>query len=159
VKTFFNADGSLKPSATRQQLLDGFAWACEFGRTEVVDSLLQRGVELDAKLKHDGQTGLHWAALGGHADTVRLLLRRGAPADIKDESYDGTPLDWALYAWGGAAETVGDRYYDVVAQLARAGAKLAAAWYDDDPDRRRSAAKLKADPRMLSALRGEPPKR
>src|ERR1700683_5046157 len=57
VKSFYNQDGSLKPPATHQQMQDGFAWACEFGRTSVVDFLLQRGMALEAKLKHDGQTG------------------------------------------------------------------------------------------------------
>src|SRR5205823_13694123 len=114
VKTFFNPDGSLKPPATPQQLKDGFTWACEFGRTEVVDFLLKNGMELTQQLKHDGQTGLHWAAYGGHADTVRLLLKRGAQVDIRDKSHDGTPLDWALYAWGGAPDERADRYYDVV---------------------------------------------
>lgn len=32
VKSFFNKEGSLKPTATRRQMKDGFAWACEFGR-------------------------------------------------------------------------------------------------------------------------------
>jgi ankyrin repeat protein len=76
---------------------DGFAWACQFGRTEVVDFLLQRGMQVDAKLRH-GETGLHRAAYGGHALIVRLLLDRGAPIDVKDDRYDGTPLDWALHA-------------------------------------------------------------
>ena len=48
VKSFFNEDGSLKPPATPAQLKDGFAWACEFGRTSVVDFLLQKGLEVDA---------------------------------------------------------------------------------------------------------------
>src|SRR5438874_3058837 len=51
VKSFFNADGSLKPPATPQQLKDGFTWACEFGRTEVVDSLFQNGVGLADQLR------------------------------------------------------------------------------------------------------------
>src|ERR1700722_8886222 len=33
VKSFFNQDGSLKPTASLQQMQDGFAWACQFGRT------------------------------------------------------------------------------------------------------------------------------
>src|SRR5206468_1378191 len=74
VKSFFNADGSLKPPATPQQLKVGFTWACEFGRTEVVDFLLENGMGLTEQLKRDGETGLHWAAYGGHADIVRLLL-------------------------------------------------------------------------------------
>jgi hypothetical protein len=96
VQSFFTEDGSLKPPATEEQMKDGFAWACQFGRTEVVDFLLERGIQVDAKLRH-GETGLHWAAHAGHARTVQLLLDRGAPIDVKDDRYDGTPLDWALH--------------------------------------------------------------
>ena len=153
VQSFFNQDGSLKPPATQKQMRDGFAWACEFGRTSVVDFLLQTGMERDAKLRHDGQTGLHWAAYGGNADTVRLLIDRGAPIDAKDESYDGTPLGWALYAWGNLSKNAKpESYYEVVALLVRAGAKLDPKWYEDDGDRRRAVEKMRADPRMLAAL-------
>ena len=157
VTRFFKDDGSLKRPATKEQLLDGFAWACEFGRTSVVHFLLERGVEVDTKLRHDGQTGLHWAAYGGHADTVKLLLERGAPVDVKDDSYGGTPLGWALYAWGNSTESRGKRgrYYETVALLARAGAKLDPEWFEDDEDRRRGVKKMRSDPRMLAALRGE----
>ena len=80
VKSFFNDDGSLKPPATQQQMKDGFAWACQFGRTSVVDFLLQRGMDVDAKLKHDGQTGLHWAAYRrtrGHRQAAAATRRAG----------------------------------------------------------------------------------
>ena len=157
VKSFFTDDGSLKPPATREQMIDGFAWACEFGRSSVVDFLLKKSVEIDAKLRHNGQTGLHWAAYGGHADTVKLLLERGAAVDAKDESFDGTPLEWALYQWGNSpywAER--GRYYEVVALLARAGAKLDPLWFDEnDQERRHTVRKLQSDPQMLAALRGE----
>jgi ankyrin repeat protein len=157
VKSFFEADGRLKRTATPQQLQDGFAWACEFGRTAVVDFLPHHGVEVNTKLKHDGQTGLHWASYGGHADTVKLLLDRGAPVDVKDGNHDGTPLDWALYAWGNLSERGAGRgrYYETVALLARAGGKLDPRWYEDDVERARAAKKLHADPRMRAALRGE----
>jgi ankyrin repeat protein len=160
VKSFFDHDGSLKPPATQEQMKAGFAWACEFGRTGAVDFLLQRGMEVDAKLRHHGQTGLHWAAYGGHPDTVDLLLQRGVPIDTRDESYDGTPLGWALYAWGNSTERQAERgrYYHVVALLARAGAKLDPEWHQDDEDRRRAAEKMRSDPRMLAALRGEIPR-
>jgi len=157
VKSFFNDDGSLKSTATQQQLKDGFAWACEFGRTDVVDVLLQKSIDVDAKLKHDGQTGLHWAALGGHVDTVKLLLLCGAPVDVKDENYGGTPLGWALYGWGAPENQGRADYYEVVALLAQAGAKLDQEWYEDDFDRRRAAERMRSDPRMLAALRGEMP--
>ena len=88
---------ALYPAATKEQLKDAFAWACQFGRTEVVDFLLRHGVAVDAKLKHNGQTGLHWAAYGGHKATVQLLLDRGAPIDVEDDTYDGSPIDWAKH--------------------------------------------------------------
>jgi ankyrin repeat protein len=154
VRSFFNDDGSLKPPATPKQMKNGFAWACEFGRTTVVDFLLQRGTELSAKLPHNGQTGLHWAAYGGHAKTVKLLLERGALVDAKDESFDGTPLGWTLYAWGNSSER--GHYYEVVALLVRAGAKLDSPWFEvDDEERRRTVQTLRADSRMQAALRGE----
>ena len=96
VQSFFTEDGSLKPPATEEQMKDGFAWACQFGRPEVVDFLLQRGMPVDAKLRH-GETGLHWAAHAGHAAIVKLLLDHGAPIDVKDDRYEGTPLEWALH--------------------------------------------------------------
>jgi len=158
VKSFFNDDGSLKPPATQEQMKDGFAWACEFGRTSVVEFLLQRGMEMDVKLKHNGQTGLHWAAFGGHVDTVKLLLEHGAPIDARDESFGGTPLGWALYGWGAPESPGRADYYEVVALLAQAGAKLDPEWHEDDEDRRRAAERMRSDPRMLAALRGEMPR-
>jgi ankyrin repeat protein len=162
VRTFFNEDGSLKPPATEQQLQDGFAWACEFGRTSVVDFLVRRGMALNVRLKHNGQTGLHWAAYGGHVDVVKLLLDRGAQVDVRDDSYGGTPLGWALYAWGGGPEREANRanydsgaYYEVIALLVRAGAKLDPEWYSDDPDRKRAMNRLLSDSRMRAALEGK----
>ena len=51
VQTFFNPDGSLKPPATERQMADGFAWACEFGHTAVVEFLLRMGLKVDARLR------------------------------------------------------------------------------------------------------------
>jgi hypothetical protein len=154
VRSFFNNDGSLKPPATEKQRSDGYAWACQFGRTSVVDFLLQTGIAVNAKLPHDGQTGLHWAAYGGHADIVRLLLEHGAAVDTRDDSYDGTPLGWALYGWGSGPRPAGrGSYYEAVALLVRAGAKLDPAWYADDEDRRRAREKALSDSHMAAALR------
>jgi hypothetical protein len=121
VKSFFSPDGSLKPEATREQMRDGFAWACEYGHISVVSYLLERGVDLNAKLSRNGQTGLHWAAYGGHADIVRLLLQHKSTVNLKDETYQGTPLGWALYGWGESPNR--GRYYEVVALLLAAGAR------------------------------------
>jgi ankyrin repeat protein len=157
VRSFFNDDGSLRPPATPKQMKDGFAWACEFGRTAVVEFLLQRGIKVGEKLPHNGQTGLHWAALGGHLSSVKLLLEHGAPVDAKDESFGGTPLEWALYGWGSSSDMAGRGHYDeMVASLVRAGAKLNPAWFEgEDENRRRTIQKLRANLRMQAALRGE----
>ncbi len=156
VKSFFTDGGSLNPPATEKQMTDGFAWACEFGRTSVVEFLLQKGMKVDAKLGHGGETGLHWAAFEGHAEIVRLLLLRGAPVGAIDERFEGTPLEWALYGWGNAPERAerGD-YYEVAALLARAGSKLDRQWYEKNEDRSRAAEKLRSDPRMLASVHCE----
>jgi ankyrin repeat protein len=146
VKSFFTVDGALKSPEMQPQMMDGFAWACEFGRTSVVDFLLRRGVDPRAKLRHHGETGLHWAAYGGHVDTVKLLLASEAPVEVKEESYGGTPLGWALYSWSGSTKSQPGGYYQVVALLVRAGARV-------DPNSYEST-RIRSDPRMQAALRG-----
>ena len=153
VKSFFNADGSLKPVATKEQLNDGFSWACSFGRTSVVDFLLQHGIEVNARLRHHGQTGLHSAAYGGHAEIVKLLLERGAAATVIDENYGGTPLGWALYSWSTTPKE-GGGFHEVVAMLVKAGAKLEQQWLDE---RSQVGSKIKSDARMRAALGPEQP--
>jgi ankyrin repeat protein len=151
VKSFFD-------QATREQIMSGFAWACEYGRTNVVVYLLQKGIDVDARLRHDGQTGLHWAAYGGHLDTVRLLLKRKAAVNVMDESYTLTPLGWALYGWSNPSpEAHRAGYYEVVAVLVAAGATLSPGW-ENDEDRRLAGEKARADPRMLAALGGVMPR-
>jgi len=144
VRSRFDADGHLRPPATVTQMKDGFSWACEYGRTDVVAFLLDRGVAIGDRLRPHGQTGLHWAAHGGHLDVVTLLLARHAPLDLRDESFDGTPLEWALHGWSEADEKA--PYYEVVARLVAAGAPVEPAWLDDEIAR--------AHPRMLQALGG-----
>jgi len=144
VRSFFDADGRLRPPATVKQMKDGFSWACEYGRTDVAAFLLDRGVHVGDRLRPHGQTGLHWAAHGGHLDVVALLLARHAPLDLRDESFDGTPLEWALHGWSEADEKA--PYYDVVARLVAAGGLVEAAWLEQKP--------VRSDPRMVAALGG-----
>jgi ankyrin repeat protein len=143
VKTFFSADGDLKPPP-KSEMEDGFLWACEYGHYGVVEFLLQKGIDVATKR---GCTGLHWASYGGHLDIVKLLLERAAPLDEKDETFGGTPLGWALYAWKSPPpEAKNGRHYEVIGLLVAAGATIDPQAFDD---------KVRADPRMLAALRGE----
>src|ERR1700733_7708198 len=145
VKEFFAEDGGLKAPATAQQLADGFAWACEFGRVQVVEFLLQHGVRADTTLRADGVTPLHWAALGGRVEIVRLLLARGADVNARETSYGGMPVGWALHGFGDGRQTHDEeRYYEVVDVLVAAGASIGSL--------------VSHDRRMMAALLGESPR-
>ena len=154
VASCFDPDGGLRPTATREQLRDGFTWACEYGRTEVVAFLLAHGADASATLpKHHGQTGLHWAAWGAHIDTVRVLLDAGAPVDTRDERFDGTALGWALHAWGGGGPHPGDAgYVEVVRQLVAAGATPDHRWLEASSPGGGIAEALRRSPEMRAAL-------
>lgn len=155
VKTFFDANGR-RTNGTDKQMQDGFTWACEYGRTDVVEFLLQRGLDVTAKLRHHGQTGMHWAAYGGHGETVRVLLRHNAPVNVKDERFEGTPLGWALYAWAGGGPHAGDsRYYDVVKLLVAAGATVATEWLNEDERGFPIARRIRENTTMRAALGGK----
>jgi len=53
------------------------------GHTETVQTLLEAGVDVDAK-DEGGMTPLMWAAVGGHATTVKVLLTAGADVSVED---------------------------------------------------------------------------
>jgi len=154
VRTFFADDTSLTNGATTEQMHDGFSWACEYGRADVVQFLLERGMDVGARLRPHKQTGLHWAAYGAHVETVKVLLRHRPPLDVRDESFEGTPLEWALYAWG-TTPNRSERHecYEVVAMLSAAGATLNQGWIDADGDRGFPLGEwVRADARMQAAL-------
>ena len=158
VKTFFNEDGSLKTNATLMQMQCGFIWACEYGRTVVVEFLLGMGLKVDA-MPH-GTTGLHWAAYTARVDIVKMLLERNAPIELKDKHYQGTPLGWALHAWREPPpepEAEPSHYYEVVALLVAAGADVDSALPADPGRRSLMIEKVRADAHMTAALKGEMP--
>ncbi len=157
VQAFFEEDGSLRANATVAQRNAGFAWACQFGRTEVVALLLGKGIAVDTRLRQHNETALHWAAHGAHLDVARLLLARGAPLDCRETSFGGTPLDWALHGWAQSSPREGKDHYAMVALLVSAGATIDPALLESETSD--VAAKLRRDVRMLAALRGADSKR
>lgn len=140
------ADGVSAPTQT--QLLEALSFAAAYGRVDVVEFLLHRGVDVDAELRGfgDGHTALHVAAFQGHRDLVIALLRRGARVDAIDKTWQTPPLIWALTGWTRKPVTA---HYDIVAQLVAAGAEVTADIAEWD--------KVRADPRMVAALSGIPP--
>jgi len=152
VRSFFSADGGLEPGTTKEQLKSGFGWACQFGRTSVVDFLLQRGIDL---VPHKGPSGLHWAAYGGHADTVKLLLAHGAAVNAKDRRFGGTPLGWAIYGWGERRSLPeAGHYAPVIEALVAAGARVEPEWLNEENRGMPLQQMIQDDPRTRAALGG-----
>lgn len=119
VKNYFDDSGALRPNASSIQMERGFSWACEYGRNEVVEFLLQHAASLEAEA-NTGQTPLHWAVIGGHEDTIKLLLDRGASLEAKNV-YGGTALGQAL--WSATNGDPAIDYTRIIALLKQHGAK------------------------------------
>jgi len=119
VRNYFDDSGALQSTATRTQMERGFLWACEYGKNEVADFLLQRGVPLDTQA-NTGQTALHWAVIGGQVETIQLLLARGASLETKN-AYGGTALGQALWSAAHSDSTID--YAAIAALLKQEGAK------------------------------------
>jgi Ankyrin repeats (3 copies) len=146
VKRFVGDAGTLSVEVTKAQLEDGFGLACVYGRAEVVDFLLDRGIEVDRELRvhGDGHTALHVASFHGHLDIVRSLVRGGADANARDKTWKTPPLYWAYAGWCEKSDRADERYFDVVALLVAAGAVVNPEMLDWE--------QVRADPRMRAAL-------
>lgn len=81
------------PADAKVHIERAFVAACRFGRLEVVERLLDAGVDHRAS---DGLTGLHWAAGHRYLDVVRLLLARGAALEAKN-AWGGTVIDSTVW--------------------------------------------------------------
>ena len=127
VKRYF--DGTERVS--QQQLDAGFIWACEYGRREVVDFLIDRGVNLRAG-ENTGQTALHLAAHHGELEIVRLLIARGAPLEARN-CYGGTVLGQTT--WSAMHTDFDVDYAAIVETLLHAGADVRQADYPTGNER------------------------
>jgi ankyrin repeat protein len=122
VQGFFDRQGSLVSTAPRAQLERGFLWACEYGRTEVVEYLLKHGL-LPSTHAGTGQTALHWTVIGAHVDIISLLLARGADLEKKN-SYGGTALGQALWSATHSSKENENAYIAVIKLLIKSGARV-----------------------------------
>jgi ankyrin repeat protein len=120
VKGFFNADGGLKKKTTRKQLQSAFTQACAWGRLNVVEFLLDKGVDLSGH-HGDGQTPLHYAAICGQLETIKFLLKHNAPLEVTN-IYGGTILGQTL--WSAAHGGDPKIYAAIIKVLIEAGAKV-----------------------------------
>ena len=98
----------LLPGAASDDRHLALALASQFGRLEIVRSLLDSGEDPDRYNPpggHSHATPLHQAAWGGHDEVVRLLVERGARLDLRDVLWHGTPADWARHGGHAKIET------------------------------------------------------
>uniref|UniRef100_A0A8B9Q556 Ankyrin repeat domain-containing protein 17 n=1 Tax=Apteryx owenii TaxID=8824 RepID=A0A8B9Q556_APTOW len=110
--------------------------ACAGGHEELVQTLLERGANIehrDKKGRSPRFTPLILAATAGHVGVVELLLARGANKEHRNVS-DYTPL--SLAASGG--------YVNIIKILLNAGAEINS----------RTGSKLGISPLMLAAMNG-----
>lgn len=136
------------PSASPDQAVAALMMASWYGQREVVEVILNHGVDPGTRDPDDGKTALHLAAFQGDLPLVRLLLERGASIDVTDGCYHTPPLVWALHAWLVEGRGPVEAYHAVLLALRAAGARVKAEWLDDD--------RIRADPELEQALRNGP---
>ncbi len=106
--------------ASVEQQTEGFGYACEYGRKNVVQFLLEKDAGLVAQMAN-GQTGLHMAAIGGQLEIVKLLLPYKPPLDVQNR-FGGTVLGQTL--WSAAHGGDPDVTLGILEALVAAGAPL-----------------------------------
>lgn len=79
--------------------VDFYGWApllyaAYNGHTAVVEYLLKRGADINAKTEN-GLTALFFAARFGHIEIIKVLLRNDADPTVVSENME-TAVDWAL---------------------------------------------------------------
>jgi len=112
VKQCFDATGARKGNVSAEKLRSAFRWACQYGRTPVVEFLMNK-VDADTL-----KAGLHWAIFSGNVETLQLFLRRNVPLDTLNE-WGGTPLSGAVWC---ATHSHGSDYAPMIRALISAGA-------------------------------------
>ncbi len=157
VKSFVAPDGTLRNGASTQQMEEAFRNASWYGEDKVVRYLLDAGFEITTRFQ-DGTTALHHGSYDGSVAVVAALLGRGIPLNVREPKWNGNALDWALWAWGADRRKTKDpdAYYKVIAMLRRAGEEIKPSWYENEAGKA-VMERVKADPRMQAALRGEMP--
>ena len=119
--------------------------AAQEGRSNVVDFLLARGLDPNAREKGDNTYPMHWAAAAGAVDVVRRLADAGGDVVGEGDDHELAVIGWAS-CWDGTDD---DAHRAVVDLLLSRGARhhiFSAIAMNLDDEVRRIAA---ADPAQL----------
>lgn len=122
VKKFYDEHGHLINEANAAKRDAGLMWACEYGHTDVVEFLLDRGFDLSTV--SEGMTALHWAVIGRQIGIINMLIERGASLEIEN-CYGGTVLGQALWS---AYNDPNRQDPFIIETLIKAGAKIETGW-------------------------------
>jgi ankyrin repeat protein len=87
--------------------------AAHNGRLDVVNHLLDRGLDVNAREKGDNTYPMHWAAAAGHVDVVRRLADAGGDVVGKGDDHELEVIGWAT-CWDGANDAAHRAVVDVL---------------------------------------------
>jgi len=93
--------------------------AAQHGHLDVVNLLLDRGLDVNALENGDHTSALHWAAAAGHAGVVRRLLAAGVDPIGHGDDHQLEAIGWAS-CWDGADT---DAHREIVQLLIDHGAR------------------------------------
>ena len=120
VKSYFNENGTRKAKTSQKQVQRAFLYACTWGQTNVVEFLLDKGINLDVG-GDGGQTPLHCAAIGGQLNTIKLLLKFDPQLELRN-MYGGTVLGQTLWSAAHGGDPI--LYGEIIETLIAAGANV-----------------------------------
>jgi ankyrin repeat protein len=106
-------------AVTRPYELTLLHLAAQSGQPAVVELLLRRGLDVNARDRGDNTYPMHWAAAGGHVDVVRRLADAGGDVIGSGDDHELQVIGWAT-CWDGCDD---DAHRAVVDFLVSRGAR------------------------------------